>query len=86
MNLTDKKQLANLIVDYKLWIAFLEQFLEDHQINNQSIQNQLLFIKKQLNLLLETNAIPTIIDQILVIDDKLKDIQLQIPQLVLQPA
>lgn len=86
MNLTDKKQLANLIIDYKLWIAFLEQFIEDHQITNQSIQNQLNHIKKQLTKLLQINTIPVIIDKILIIDDQLKDIQIQIPQLVFQPA
>ncbi len=86
MKLNDKKQLANLITDYKLWVAFIEQFLDDHQIDNQTINHQLNHIKKQLNFLLKTNTIPIIIDRILLIDEQLKDIQLKVPQLVFQPA
>lgn len=86
MKLNDKKQLANMITDYKLWVAFIEQFLDDHQIDNQTINRQLNHIKKQLNFLLKTNTIPIIIDRILLIDEQLKDIQLKVPQLVFQPA
>lgn len=86
MKLNDKKQLANLIIDYKLWIAFLEQFIEDHQITNQTIINQLNYVKNQLKNLMQLNTIPEIIDRLLFVDDQLKNIQIKIPQLVFQPA
>jgi len=86
MKIKDKKQLANLVNDYKLWIAFIEQFLEDHKITNQSINNQLRYINKALSNIMQTNEMPVIIDQILLVDDRLKTIQSQIPQLVFQPA
>ncbi|HPN67752.1 MAG TPA: hypothetical protein PLZ62_03790 [bacterium] len=86
MKLKDKKQLINLITDYKLWIAFIEQFLEDHNINNQSITQKLNFLKNKLNYLIQVNNIPAIIDNLLMIDETLVYIQTQMPKLALQPS
>ncbi len=86
MKIKDKKQLANLVTDYKLWIAFIEQFLDDHNISNQQINNQLQYLNKTLSSIMTTNEMPKIIDQILLVDDRLKTIQTQIPQMVFQPA
>jgi chromosome condensin MukBEF complex kleisin-like MukF subunit len=86
MKLRDKKQLGNLITDYKLWIAFIEQFLEDHNITNKQINRQLNFLKDKLTKLLQINNIPIIIDNLLMVDDSLVYIQTQIPKLALQPS
>lgn len=72
-----KKQIWNLVIDYKLWIAFIEQYLIDNHITTKEIYQKLNQTKIQLNQLGQTST-ANIFRQIQSIDESLQTLQRQL--------
>ncbi len=78
-----KKQIYNLVIDYQLWIAMLEQYLSDNHITTQELYKKLNQTKKQLGQLAHLSTVE-LYRQIQQIDHSLTIIQQQLtikPQL-----
>ena len=74
-----KQELATLIADYQLWVASIEQYLEDNQVYQTHIVKRLQAIKRQLNNLTRINSLLVLTDKIISIDQSLNIIQLKLP-------
>ena len=72
-----KKQIRDLVIDYKLWIALIEQYLIDNYITAKDVYTKLNSIKQQLAQLGSISAID-IYKQIQLIDNSLQTIQQQL--------
>ncbi|MBU0647950.1 hypothetical protein KJ855_02110 [Patescibacteria group bacterium] len=83
MTTKTKKNIAKVISDYQIWIAAIEQYLEDYRINKKKIINQLNSVKKQLSQLAKLKSILDIHQQIAHIDQTLQKIQ---TQLIISPV
>lgn len=72
-----KKQIWDLVIDYKLWVALIEQYLIDNHITKKEIYLKLASAKKQLAQLNQTST-SNLIQQIQSIDASLQTLQQQL--------
>jgi hypothetical protein len=84
MSKDQKKEITSMILDYQLWVATIEQFMEDHNLTFHHIYQQLQRIKQELNQITPSKSIQSITDNIILVDNNLKRIQLQINQFQFQ--
>ena len=75
----NKQELAKLIADYQLWIASIEQYLEDNEVYQTHIVKRLQLIKQQLLQLTRIKSLLVLTDKIISIDKALSVIQLRLP-------
>lgn len=80
MSKDQQKEINSMILDYQLWVATMEQFMEDNQLTFHQIYQQLQGIKQQLNKITRIKSIQSLTEQIIWVDDSLKNIQLQVNQ------
>lgn len=78
-----KTKIAKLISDYQLWIASIEEYLEDHNINKRNISQRLSILKKQLAQIFYLQSLLDVYQKINYIDNRLQSIQ---TELILIPA
>lgn len=81
MSKQQKTNLVSQIMDYKLWVAYIEQSLEDWKFKPKNILSELNRIKKQLNYLAQVNSISLINEKIKTVEQVLSNIQNTIPKL-----
>jgi hypothetical protein len=74
------QELDALIMDYQLWIASIEQYLEDNQLYQKHVNKRLEIIKNQLQNIWYHDSLLVITDKIISIDQSLKKIQLTLLQ------
>lgn len=79
MTNTQKRTIANQILDYKLWVASIEQLLHDHRISPRNISIKLNLVKLQLSLLTFSQSINFVYEQFDRIEDILDSIQSALP-------
>lgn len=72
-----KKQIWDLVIDYKLWIAFIEQYLIDNHITTKEIYQKLNQTKIQLSQITKTST-SNIFHKIQSIDESLQSLQRQL--------
>ncbi|MFA4930725.1 MAG: hypothetical protein WC570_02555 [Patescibacteria group bacterium] len=78
-----QKKIVQMVADYKLWIAGLEQYLIDHRITQAQIINKLNYLKQQLNVITRLDSMFDIHQKISYVENSLNHIQ---RQLILAPT
>lgn len=81
MSKDQRQEINSMIMDYQLWVATIEQFMEDNNLTFHNIYRQLQITKLQLEQITQSKTIQSITDKIIWVDNNLKNIQLQINQL-----
>jgi len=80
MSKDQRREINSMILDYQLWVATIEQFMEDHNLTFHHVYGQLKSIKKLLNHITKLQSLQLITDNIIMVDNNLRNIQLQVNQ------
>jgi|GEM_PF-4447785 len=80
MSKDQQREINSMILDYQLWVATMEQFMEDHQLTFHQVYQQLQGIKQQLKKLTRIKSIQSLTEKIIWVDDNLRKVQLQVNQ------